>query len=87
MYSSAPRKSTFVIELTETQLRLVGQLIHLRLFDDPEDKYAKEALDALVEQTNCVSRDPSRMHAYNSSLDVPDGVDSKATGSRHYKKV
>lgn len=64
------KSRTFIVELTESNVRYLAKAIHVILLDAPYNVGAKKALDALIQQTPIVFRLPER-HGVFSALEAP----------------
>lgn len=78
---------SFLIELDDRVVKLLGQLVHLRLMDEPDSVLAKETLNQLVLQTSVVSKNPMVHGIIQISDSSPTHTKLRVTQKRLYREV
>jgi len=72
MLSNGGLKRTVIVELTEDNLRLMGQLLHIYLSDRPNCKNGNSTLNTLIEQTSSVQRNPELHKVFPEAIRAPE---------------
>ena len=74
-YDLANDHHVVILELTNKELRFLGQLIHMYLFDKQDSHLANQVLQSLVSQSDTVSKDPTTHKVFNGTdLTPPNAI-------------
>lgn len=82
-----PKKRTFILELDYQEVKLLGQLLLMRILDAPEENLPKKAFESLRMQTDAVKEDES-FHGLVSMNDGESSIENlKKSNGRFYREI